>query len=59
MNELDQARELYDMLNGLKRQIEDNVDQGGACQFNFEHIKMMLALTKMTLEKSIEEFKME
>lgn len=56
---MNDARELYDILDRLKRQIQDNVSPDGSCRFNAADIKTMLELTEMTLQKSVEAYTTE
>jgi len=56
---LNEAQELCEMLDRIKKQIKENADADGKCCFNVQHMRWILILTEQTLQDSIKSFEIE
>ena len=50
------AQELLDMIDSIKKQLQDNVEPDGKCRFNVQEIKWILQLTEKNLHDSVKSF---
>lgn len=51
---MNDARELCDMLDGIKQRMQENVGADGICRFNVQHMKWILQLAEKILVESID-----
>ena len=56
---MNEAQELLEIIDRIKKQIKENVDADGKCCFNVQHMQWILMLAEKTLQDSIESFAME
>ena len=50
------AQELIDMIDSIKKQLQDNVEPDGKCRFDVQQMKWILQLTEKTLQDSVKSF---
>ena len=53
---MDETQELFDIIDRIKKQLQDNVEPDGKCRFNAQEMKWILQLTEKTLQDSVKSF---
>ena len=54
-----EAQKLCEILDRIKKQIEENVEPDGTCRFNVQYMEWSLIMAEKTLQDGIEKFKTE
>lgn len=53
---LGDAQELFDIIDRIKKQLQENVEPDGKCRFNAQEMKWILQLAEKTLQDSVKSF---
>ena len=56
---MNDAQELFDMIDSIKKQVQDNAEPDGKCRFDVQHMKWALQITEKTLQDSVKSFRAE
>jgi len=56
---LNDIQGLYDMLDGIKLRLQENIEPDGTCRFDIQHMHWILLLADKTLTDSIEAYRSE
>ena len=56
VNNLIDGQELLDIIDRIKKQIQDNTEPDGSCLFNTQEVKWILQLTEKTLQDSVNSY---